>query len=386
MLTCVVGMLALFPAALRTPTPADDPGRGFTYAALVLVVVFLAMGAVVAANQPSNPIGWIFMGISLLFASGLALGVYAQVGFHRVVHLPGWLAAAWLADVTFQSPASFGLYVFFFLLFPDGRPPTRRWRIVAWLTALAMTGIFVSVAFRPDELVPVPVDNPLGIEALRPLRPVLDISANLLLLAMLIASVASLFVRFRRARGTERQQVKWFLVAASLLVFGIVLAPIVWWRPDVPQWIWPVVLVTTLSLLPITAAIAILRYRLYDIDVLINRTLVYGSLTAILAVTYLGLVTGVSSLVGDSPVTVAASTLAVAALFQPLRRRVQDFIDHRFYRHKYDAEKTLEAFSARLRDEIDLDTLSDELLRVVDQTVQPARVSLWLRRPEEGTS
>ncbi|MDQ3646879.1 MAG: hypothetical protein M3345_08110, partial [Actinomycetota bacterium] len=132
--------------------------------------------------------------------------------------------------------------------------------------------------------------------------------------------------------------------------------------------------------------IAVLKYRLYDVDVLINRTLVYGALTAILAATYVGLVTAASTFAGDSPVAVAAATLAVAALFQPLRRRVQDFIDHRFYRRKYDAEKTVESFSARLRDEIDLDTLRAELLQVVDQTVQPERVSLWLRRPEERTS
>ncbi|MDQ3646877.1 MAG: hypothetical protein M3345_08100 [Actinomycetota bacterium] len=377
----VVMALLLLPFSARIPPKAkvDQTGAAFVYGALALVAVFLSMGALVAARQPRNPVGWIFMGVGLLWASGIALEAYAQVGFYGVLPLPGWLAAAWVNDVTFQHPASFGLYAFFFLLFPDGHLPSKRWRIVGWLTVIAMVGIFVSVGFRADLLVPIKRQNPLGIQALTTFRPFLDIPSNLVLLAMLIASIASMFVRLRRAHGDARQQIKWFLVAASFLVATIVSGPLILWRPETPQWIWPTALLTSLSLLPVTAAIAILKYRLYDIDLILNRTLVYGSLTAILAGTYVALVTAASSFVGDSPVAVAAATLAVAALFQPLRRRVQDFIDHRFYRRKYDAEKTVESFSARLRDEIDLDTLSSELLSVVEETMQPARVSLWLR-------
>jgi hypothetical protein len=236
------------------------------------------------------------------------------------------------------------------------------------------------------------VANPLGIEALRPLSGSLDVSVGLLPLCM-VGSALSLIGRFRRSRDRERLQLKWLAAGAGLTAtlylvlmasggaehFGL-------WTP--PAWVnnFDDVIIYSFALIPVSVGVAVLKYRLYDIDVIINRTLVYGGLTALLATTYLGtvlLLQGVIPTAGDSDLTIAGSTLAVAALFRPLRARVQDFIDRRFYRRKVDAQHTLESFSSRLRDDVDLDNLSRDLLGVVRDTMQPEHASLWLR-PEDA--
>jgi cytochrome bd-type quinol oxidase subunit 2 len=226
-----------------------------------------------------------------------------------------------------------------------------------------------------------PLDNPLGLDAIAGPAPALLSLITVLLLAVMLAAVAAVLVRLRRARGVERQQLKWFAYAASLLGVAVVVAVVL--PSAASSLVDTVTIMLALAALPVAVGIALLRYRLYEIDRLINRTLVYGLLTALLIGVYAGLVFLLGDLLnpadGSSELAVAASTLAVAALFQPARRRVQAVVDRRFNRRRYDAARTVEAFSARLRDQVDLDTLSAELLGVVDDTVQPTQASLWLR-------
>jgi hypothetical protein len=278
---------------------------------------------------------------------------------------------------------------FLVLLFPDGRLPSGRWRPFAWLV-----GIAAIVAVPVEALLPIPVcevctiENPLGIEGL---ENVADL-VNALVVAFLVGVVGgvalvSLFLRFRRASGVEHQQIKWLVFTISVLFIGATLAYIVysatgaWWAWSVGQSLLAVGSVG----FPIAMGVAILRYRLYDIDILINRTLVYGFLTLLLAAVYFGGVTLTEAifraLTGQEEqpqLAIVVSTLVIAALFNPLRRRIQGFIDRLFYRKKYDVRKTLEAFSAKLRNETDLDALSDDLVGGVRETMQPAHVSLWL--------
>jgi hypothetical protein len=282
------------------------------------------------------------------------------------------------------------------LYFPDGRLLSPRWRPVLWLALLFSVGFGVVFgALFPgevDELSPgvggdVPgVVNPLGVEALRLLDrvPQVDIILAVVLLVSVLCSVASLVVRFRRSDGEERQQMKWLTYAAAANFATLLL---VMSLPADSAWYPAVNTLSNLVLagLPVAVGIAVLRYRLYDIDRIINRTLVYGSLTVMLALIYFGGVAATQAiyraLTGQEQqpqLAVVVSTLAIAALFSPLRHRIQSFIDRRFYRRKYDARKTLEAFSAKLRDETDLDRLGDELMGVVHETIQPAHVSLWL--------
>jgi hypothetical protein len=268
---------------------------------------------------------------------------------------------------------------FTILLFPSGRVPTHRWRAVAWLSGAVLVLASLSEAFLPGKLAEAPnVTNPLGIESARGALELVNTGCFLLLPLCFVLSAFSMVGRFRRSTGEERQQLKWFAAAAVLLgaCFPFVFVVSSGVAED---------LVTLLFAgLPMAIGIAILRHRLYDIDVIINRALVYGSLTATLALVYVGGVVGLQyafrTLTGQgSTLAVVASTLAIAALFNPLRRRVQAFVDRRFYRSKYDAAKTLETFSAKLRDETDLDALNAELVGVVRETMQPAHVSLWLR-------
>jgi hypothetical protein len=267
------------------------------------------------------------------------------------------------------------------LLFPDGRLPSRRWLPFALLMGLGTLSVVILGALT-DTLTGQDVDyrieNPIGIEDLAPVEslPVFGVIGILLGIG-LVGALVAVVVRFRRARGNERQQMKWFLYAAALIPTFLVL-------DQLPRIIDSIVLGLVILAQPTAIGVAVLRYRLYDIDLVINRTLVYGSLTASLVSIYLG---GVVSLQyvfqaftgGESQLAVVVSTLAIAALFNPLRRRIQGFIDRRFYRRKYDTTKTLAAFSARLRDETDLDRLNEELVGVVKDTLQPAHVSLWLR-------
>jgi MFS family permease len=340
---------------------------------LCLAVVFAAMGALILVRAGGHRIGLVLLSVGMLLLAGPAFQGYAKWALiARPGALPGGAAAAWVASVT-GGPVLFSLIGAFFLLFPTGRIPSRRWRPVAWL--LTATGI-ASVLFfmlTPGGLTAAPlVENPLGIPALEPVLDVLGAPVFLVLVASVILSMISVAVRFRRSRDVERQQLKW--VGASALVVGLTLAstPIIFTTPSL-NGLWIVLFPLAAATIPISAAVAILKYRLYDIDVIVNRTLVYAALTILDPVT------------GDNDIAIAASTLAVAALFGPARRRVQAFIDRRFYRSRYDAQQTLEAFGARLRDEVDLNTLSADILGVVSDTVQPRHASVWLRTHGAGS-
>jgi hypothetical protein len=312
--------------------------------------------------------------------------------------LPGGKVMLWLS--LWVWILMFGFIVYLLLLFPNGRLPSSRWRPFAWLSAALTLMAVILMAISPDAVLDtlgssdngrISLLNPLGVEGLPNLyRPV-----QTLVLAMGLAAAASVVVGRRGARGVERQQIKWLLYAGAIFFVGNVLKNTVF-SPlgDVSWGLWVGYLLVGIGGLggPIAIGIAILRYRLYEIDTLINRTLVYGALTAILAALYFGGIVVLQrvfvALTGEqSTLAVVASTLVIAALFNPLRRRVQAFVDRRFYRRKYDAAKTLEAFSAKLRDETDLDALSDDLVGVVRETMQPAHVSLWLRpdTPPEAT-
>ena len=356
-------------------------------------ITFAPVGALIASRHPANPVGWV------LCLYGLAISVShicAQFAIYTLLvqpdSLPAGEALVWI--LSWLLPIIVGLTVFYILLFPTGRLPSRRWRLLVWLTvAFVVVGV-ISSALSPGALMGVlgPIRNSFGIEGFSSVYYKADMFAVSPLLT--IAAASSLFVRLRRAIGIERQQIKWFVYAAAANVSGSTLAYIIPGVIDTPLWFERVgfaLNIATIPAVPIAIGIAILRYRLYDIDLIINRTLVYGSLTATLALLYVG---GVLALQGTfhtltgqgSQLAVVASTLAIAALFNPLRRRIQSFIDRRFYRRKYDARKTLDAFNTRLRDEVDLDSLTANLVTVVEDTMQPAHVSVWLRpdpHPEE---
>jgi hypothetical protein len=351
-----------------------------------LIVVDVTVGAIVASRRPENPVGW------LLCVSGLAISIghfSSQYAIYALLaqpnSLPAGQALAWIAS--WLLPITIGLQVFYLLLFPTGRLPSGRWRPLAWLTvAFTVVGVITS-AFSSGALMGSlgPIRNPLGIEGFTNVYKALLYTMAPLLFA---AVALSLFMRLRRAVGVERQQLKWFAYAAGTFALGVVLN-IVIFAIDTPtwfEWVGEAILTVASTAITISIGIAILRYRLYEIDIIINRTLVYGSLTAMLAIVYFGGVTATEAifrtLTGQEQqpqLAIVVSTLVIAALFNPLRRRIQSFIDRRFYRRKYDAAKTLEAFSAKLRDETDLDALSDDLVGVVRETMQPAHVSLWLR-------
>jgi hypothetical protein len=280
--------------------------------------------------------------------------------------------------------------VFYLLLFPTGRLPIRRWRPLAWLTvAYILVGVILS-AFSSGAYLGFlgPIRNPLGIEGFTNFYKALLYTVSPLLY---VAVALSLLMRLRRAVGVERQQLKWFAYSAAIFALGIVLIviPIAIDIPSWYEWLGTAIFTASGAAITISIGIAILRYRLYEIDTLINRTLVYGSLTVTLVALYFGGIVVLQRffvfLTGQqSTLAVVASTLVIAALFNPLRRHIQSFIDRRFYRRKYDAVKTLEAFTAKLRNETDLEALNNELVGVVRETMQPAHVSVWLR-PETAT-
>jgi hypothetical protein len=352
--------------------------------ALLLVgfSAFAVVGAVLVAKRPANAIGWIMAAVALMVSIFLAGDTYAA--YVTVTRgQPDALAVigAWIGS-WYWYPLLVLVLVYLPLLFPDGRMPSRRWLPVAVLTGVGTLGVIVLGALADtlhlNEAPGYEIDNPIGIEGLGYIEdlPVFGVLTGLLFFGI-IGAAASVVVHFRRSRGIERQQMKWFVYAVAPML----LIPTDGFLPGI---ISSVALSVVLIGLPTAIGIAVLRYRLYDIDLLINRTLVYGSLTALLVTVYVGSVVilqaAFRSVTGQgSQLTIVASTLAIAALFNPLRRRIQAFVDRRFYRKKYDAAKTLAAFSARLRDETDLAELNEELIAVVRETMQPAHVSLWLR-------
>jgi hypothetical protein len=350
----------------------------------IIAVSFSVVGALIAAHRPGNPIGWVFCAAA--FLQGL-LNAADQYAIYALLTNPGALPlggeASWLGQWIW-APGLGLILVFLPLLFPDGYPPSHRWRPVAWLGGLSIGLIVVS-----SMILLWPERGPALLTGDESPSHVLQVLVDFIAVPMLfvagLGAVISLFVRFRRARGDERQQIKWFASAAALSLLWIFVLDAST-LSGVPGAIAVLSGLLVLPSIPIATGIAILRYRLYDIDNLINRTLVYGSLTLMLVLVYFGGVTAtqvvftaLTSQEEQPQLAIVVSTLVIAALFTPLRRRIQSFIDRRFYRRKYDAAKTLEAFSAKLRDETDLDALGDDLVEVIRETMQPAHVSLWLR-------
>jgi hypothetical protein len=350
----------------------------------IMAVSFSIIGAIIASRLPANPVGWLFCAAACTIAVPCLSAEYAIYALlARPNSLPMGEALAWLAFWAWIP--SIGCIVLSLLLFPNGRLPSSRWRWMAWLTVLVTIAGSVWVALSPGVIGNLgSIRNPLGIEGLPGgYKPVQTIMSALLL----VAAVSTLGLRLLRTRGIERQQIKWPAFIAVMAAAGSILYDTAISEAIGSRWLeWAgyVVLIAALIGFPISIGIAIVRYRLYDIDIIINRTLVYALLTAILAAVYFGAVILLQrlfvALTGErSTLAVVASTLVIAALFNPLRRRIQTFIDRRFYRRKYDARRILEAFSVKLRDETDLDTLNADLVGVVRETMQPAHVSLWLR-------
>ena len=369
--------------------PGREPVLPLIAVTEVLLLAYGTVGALIASRRPENVIGRIFCAVGLALAVASTASGYADYGLYgESGALPAAELAAWLhLLVLFAAPC------LLFLLFPDGRSPSARWRPVVWLVVVTGVGVFVTLAFSPgelDEYTYPGLANPLGVGggAGDVLTAIEDFGNSLLPIAVFL-SICALIARFWRSSGRERLQLKWVVYTAALTATSFLASFVL---PDaVPQAVEDAVFllgVAAFAAIPVTAGIAILRHRLYDIDVIINRTLVYGALTATLVLVYVASIVSSQQLFRaltgqESQLAVVASTLAIAALFGPLRRRVQSFIDRRFYRKKYDAAKVLEAFGVRLRDETDLDVLSGDLVAVVRETVRPSHASLWLREPEE---
>jgi hypothetical protein len=365
----------------------------------VLFLVFPVVGALIAARRPRNPIGWILMADGLVFNLSGTLDYYSDYGVARPGSLPFVVGMATINNWLWV-PAVGLIGTFVFLLFPDGRLPSRRWRPVAWLSGLAIVLVCIQVGLTPGPLEGLEgVRNPIGFMVFPWMKTVPYILIPLFLLCMVL-SVFSLVLRYRHSRGEERQQIKWIAFAASLIgtlyliamIGSIVYPQDTWFAPGSPLWQISLEYAAFLSfpLVPVAIGFAMLRYRLYDIDVVINRALVYGSLTATLVLIYFGGVATIQALFRtitgqeqQPQLAVVVSTLAIAGLFNPLRHRIQSFIDRRFYRRKYDAAKTLDVFAARLRDEIDLEALGGDLVSVVSETMQPAHVTLWLKPADD---
>ena len=358
----------------------DTPAYFFWPDLTVLALGYSVIGAIIASRLPNHPIGWLCCAIGFIAAIDHFGGEYAVYALLAHPHsLPGGMAMFWLQDWFWML--FIGLIVFLLLLFPTGRLPSSRWQPFAWGSVVVILVAVILTASTPLPSSGSEIRGSLE-------EPPSPIQFSVLLLGLVAA--VSVVVGRRNARGVERQQIKWLLYAGAIFFVGssLKIAVVYFIQLEGPWGLWISYILVAVGGLsgPIAIGVAILRYRLYNIDVLINRTLVYGSLTALLAAVYFGGVTATQAIVRvltgqeqQPQLVVVVSTLVIAALFNPLRRRIQSFIDRRFYRRKYDATKTLEAFSAKLRDETDLDALSDDLVGVVRETIQPSHVSLWLR-------
>ena len=351
--------------AIALPSAEADEDVWSLVATLVFALSFATVGALVASRRPDSPLGWIMCGAGLAYAVGGVSIAYVESTLARedddvLVTVMDWVSGwVWMLGI---GPAA----TFLLLLFPTGRLPSRRWLPVARAAAVALALMVAGIALTP--LPGAEVAAALG---------------SLLLLLTALASVASLVFRFRRARAEERRQLKWLTYAAAVAGLVLLLIIVAESTTGVSDEVSNTLVSVSVAALPVSMGIAILRHGLFDIDVVINRTLVYGALTATLVGAYVSIVLllqlALSPLTEESDLAIAGSTLAVAALFRPARARIQSFVDRRFYRSRYDAARTLESFGARLRDEVDVDALGGELRGVVAQTMQPAHVSLWLR-------
>jgi hypothetical protein len=392
-LTALSALLLVLAVALLVLN--RDLGFRALSAHLLLVPGFAVVGLVLAVRRPGHAIGWLFVGMGLVAAIHAFAFEYAIRGF---VTAPGSLvAAAWLAWVaSWTFLLNLPALALLLLLFPDGRVPSPRWRVVPWLLVVTVACVtaWVMLQPKPIDLSVFTTANPAGVTALDDpaIQALGDAPAILVFLTLFVGSVACAlapFVRRRRAEPIERQQLKWlaFVAGGSGLVgaTGFLMAALANSAATIVGGLLLVAALAGVAVgIPVAVGLAILRYRLYDIDRVINRTLVYGLLTTVLGLGYAGVVLALGQVfggVGGNPPSwaVAGATLAVAALFQPLRRRIQHAVDRRFNRRRYDTARTIEAFNARLRDQVDLDALTDELLAVVEQTMQPTEASVWLR-------
>ena len=376
---CAVSLLILSLSLLlillgwSTPLPgARTPWRDQAVS-VAGIVGAPVLGGLIASRRPENPYGWLWLAFGLGLSFQLLAGAYASYALVA----PGSLVAPKAIPHLLNpgGPLALTLGSFLMLLFPTGRLPSPRWRFVAWAAGVS-GAVLIGLSFffiSPDQA--------------GGLVSVVAVVVASALFVSVFLSALSLVVRYRRADGVERQQLRW-LAGAAMLIGVYIVGGLIGLDRLLGEGVWNLINAATNAGLYAAVGVAILRYRLYEIDIIINRALVYGSLTVMLALIYVGGVVGMQAvfraLTGqESTLAVVASTLAIAALFTPLRRRVQALVDRRFYRSKYDAAKTLEALSVRLRDETDLDALNDDLVGVVRETMQPTHVTLWLRHRSE---
>jgi hypothetical protein len=382
---CIAGASAGYLLFMSSGSPPPS-----VLTTLCSFLAFPAIGALIVSRRPQNTVGWIFCAIGLgtgttAFSGGfvqhaIATGADAQLATGLVDAIGNGL---WIVNL--------GLGSLLLYLFPNGRLPSHRWRPFFWMDAAALVATSLSDLLQPGPLEQVGdrqlVVNPLGIPAVAPLLDAIDTIGHILLVPLVLAAIVSLIVRYRHAEGAQRQQIKWFVYGATLMALIIAVTTAVFPEQSVGS---SLGFAVAFVMLPLGAGVGVLRYRLYDIDVIINRTLVYGSLTLLLALVYFGSVIGMQQAArvvtgqqaSSNPLVIVLSTLLIAALFNPSRRRLQTAIDRRFYRSRYDAAKTLERFATSLRSEIELTELREHLLAAVDGTMRPAHVSLWLRPPE----
>jgi hypothetical protein len=374
-----LGVLFLVLSA-STPIP---PQFGFRGEDAILAVVLSTVGALVAVRRPHNPVGWLFATTGLVFSVTAFTNeykVYAVITQSGAVPLGP--EAAWISN--WSWPIYLGVAAWLLLLFPEGKLPSVRWRPLLWIAGISTVIVVVGLALEPGPLDEFAVvDNPYGVEA-GPVVGLLGSMAVVGLVLCLLAAGLSLVLRLRRSRGVQHQQLKWVAYAAALAATVQAISVTHFLMSGTSPKLLDILVIAALAAIPVAAGIAILKYRLYEIDRLINRTVVYGLLTALLGTVYAGAVLLLGQVFGGAAGhtpnwAVAGATLAVAALFQPARRRIQHAVDRRFNRRKYNAARTIEAFSTRLRHQVDLDTLAAELLAAVDQTMQPTAASLWLR-------
>ena len=388
----ILSLYVTVPAA----QPSSDWGSGGAIGDLLILAPFLAftiVGALIASRRPENPIGWICLVAGLFWTLIVLDGQYIAYALATTGVLP--LPAAVALNQWLWVPPVGLLSIYLILLFPDGKLPSRRWRPLAWFSGAVLIMVSLAIALTPGPLPDLEgVRNPFGLEGYPWIADASKVIPVLMPLCA-VASALSLVLRYRRSGSEEREQIKWIALAGSFVglmslvtVFSTLIFEPLFLGATGTQPLWLGILqdVELLSFtgIPVAVGFAVLKYRLYDIDLLINRALVYGSLSATLALVYFGGIVVLQRLFvvltgQQSTLAVVASTLLIAALFSPLRRRIQRFIDRRFYRKKYDARRTLEAFSTKLREGTDLDALSNDLVGVVRETMQPAHVSLWLR-------
>lgn len=369
---------------LSTNRQPDDIGPVLAVLLPLGSLAYPITGAIIVSRRDRNLIGWLFLGTGFVFGFAWLAESYARF---QPGPLPGREYAAWYGAIVGQSPALFTLFTFFLLLFPDGHLPSRRWRHLARVSAAA-TGLLVAfLALKPGILAEThpPTPNPLAVGSVEPLWRIVELPVFFAVMLCVPAAAVAFVLRFRRSRGVERQQLKWFASAAALVGVIVASAPLIFAMESL-WWLWPPLFIVAITSVPLAAGVAILRYRLYDIDRIISRTATYGVVTALLAGLYaLVAVIIPATLLGTRDIpdwVIAGGTLLVAVAFGPVRRRVQAAVDRRFDRSRYDAERAIGSFTVRLREEVDLENLERELREVVVSSLHPSHASIWLKHQE----